>query len=114
MTLTPQLLLTNGYMKFHDPSAAARMTDWYQASYQKRVRDDKGTRYFITISHSVMPAGWSGRDNAEQHFFTPSNQFNKGDITFNIDMIYHNHTLDEVEQFFHDLWEKMELDRYDD
>jgi len=108
--ITLGALLSVGYNQFHDRSAADRLGEWYRASFQKRVRDEFGTRYFITIRHGVMPAmsGSPARD-----FFTPENQFTKDGTTFNVEMLHHRESLEQVEAFFDHLWTTLRLDYYE-
>jgi len=113
MTLTVEDLLAAGYQTFHDSHAASKLPDWYQASYQKRFTDPLGIRYFITIVHNVMPANFSRSGLPSKTFFTPSNQFSRGGVTFNVEMLHYTESLDQVESFFADLWESMHLDYYE-
>jgi hypothetical protein len=111
MAFTAEDLLVAGYKRYHDSMEASKMGDWYQASYQKRIVDERGTRYFITVTHNHMRAI---RDHAETHFFTPSNQFSSGDRTINIQMQPRpTDTVADVETFFADLWVTMRLDYYE-
>jgi hypothetical protein len=114
MTVTIDALLAAGYRKFHDTFERQKMGDWYRASYQKRVTDQYGTRYFITINHSVMPAR-ALLGQSETNMFTPSHQFRRDGITFNVSMQWDSVIdPDQVEAFFADLWEKMRLDYYEE
>ena len=108
--LSPEILLSAGYKNFHDRMSADKLGEWYRASYQKRVSDETGTRYFITIRHGVMPA-MSGQPSRE--FFTPENQFAKGGTTFNIEMLHHDESLEQVEAFFAEMWATLRLDYYE-
>jgi hypothetical protein len=109
--LTTEILVAAGYRPFPDRMAAEKLEDWYRCSYQKRIRDEIGTRYFITFLHGVVPA--KHNHGEERAFFTPSNQFNKGSLTFNLEVLVHNQTLEEIEHFFEETWTTMKLDYYE-
>ena len=108
--MTPQTLLGAGYTQFHDRMAEDSLGEWYRASYQKRVRDKFGTRYFITIRHSVIPAMFG---NPQRNSFAPENQFTKDGTTFNVEMLHHNESVEQVEAFFDHLWTTLRLDYYE-
>lgn len=110
--MTVDDLIAAGYMKFFDSQKARSLGDWYQTSYQRRVMDAVGTRYFITISHSLITM--PGHETRES--FEASNQFTLGGEngqTFEVTMLYHNETREQMEKFFHDLWTNMRLDYYE-
>lgn len=105
-----QTLLDNGYRPYQDTMAQQNLQDWYRATYQRRVTDEHGTRYFINIHHGVAPPR---NGEPERPFFEPHNQFQRTGTTFNIMMLHHNETLTEVEAFFAELWTTMKLDYYE-
>lgn len=107
--ITTQVLLDAGYKPFFDRTETQVLGDWYRVSYQKRVRDDVGTRYFITIVHGVMPPHG---DNPEAPFYTPKDQFTRNGQTFNVEIL-HPKTLGDIESFYADLWTTMRLDYYE-
>ena len=108
--MTPETLLATGYAQFHDRMAETSLGEWYLASFQKRVRDEFGTRYFITIRHAVIPE-ISG--NPRRNSFTPANQFTKDGTTFNVEMLHHDESLEQIEAFFDSMWTTLRLDYYE-
>ena len=108
--LTPEILLAAGYKPFTDHFSRHNLGDWYRGSFQKRVTDDVGTRYFISIVHGVMPEHGG---NPTRLFFTPDAQFTRGDVTFDVKMHVRYHDLPAVEGFFEEMWTSMKIDYYE-
>jgi len=111
--MTVDDLIAAGYKPFTDFTKVQSLGDWYRNSYQKRFTDAAGTRYFITICHAIIVIPNRVPPSDPSDSFSASNQFTKGDMAFNVDMLYHDETLDQVETFFHDLWTNMKLDYYE-
>jgi hypothetical protein len=106
--VTPQELVSAGYAKVYDTTAELQLGGWYRDSYQKHITDEVGMRYFITIAYGIMPHN----DHASP-FFTPTSQFRKDGIVFNVEMLWHGETREQVEAFFAELWSTMRLDYYE-
>lgn len=106
--MTPEQLLAAGYRQFHDQITG--LGDFYRTSFQKIIIDEFGIRYFITITHGVFP---TGPDRSAQPFFTPSTQFHRRNSTFNVTMLHHDETVEEVEAFFDELWQTLTLAYYE-
>jgi hypothetical protein len=105
--ITVQELLAAGYSRYQHP--LKKDDEGYIGSYQKRVDDAYGKRYFINFDHSrlVMP----GRCDAE--WLTPSGQMTSEGVTFDLDMVGNDYTLEQVEAFFAKMWVKMGCDYYE-
>lgn len=107
MPITIETMLAAGYRHFLHNQADA----WYRGSYQKRFSDARGTRYFITIVHSVIPAHAGG---AAMDSFSATNQLKSDGMTFNVQALYHDESIDKVETFYREMWEKLRLEYYEE
>ena len=103
-------LLKGGYLYYHDTSSFQKYGASYLGSYQRSFSDDLGTRYFITVDHGFIPAN---NGFARREFFAMFHQFNGNGITFNVELLYNDETLEEMERFFENLWNKMRLDYFE-
>lgn len=105
--VTPAMLLEAGYNTYVDYNK--RADPGYKMSYQKRVEDENGTLYFININHGhlVIPP------DVDFEYIAPYSQFRRGDLTFNVEMLHHHETIEQIEEFFGDMWANMKCDRYD-
>jgi hypothetical protein len=101
MAITVQTLLDAGYHKFHDRFTSEKMGHWYHGSYQRRVCDNFGTKYFITINHNIVPELQNDNDSD-----------NKG-FVFNIELMSSDHSLKAMEDWVERLWTTMKLDYYE-
>lgn len=81
--------------------------------FQKRVKDEKGTKYFINCKYR----DWSNFQHVN-HVLSPSfefdTQFTRNSDTFNVLLLNRgDRTIQEVEQFFEDMFQKMEVEYYE-
>jgi hypothetical protein len=93
--------------------------------FQKRIKDDKGTKYFITIWHYNHAEQLQRSDIEQRDSYTTDSQFrfNKGnkDCTCNIEFwgdTFPNEyrevtTLKDIENFFEEFFNKMQPDYYE-
>jgi len=88
------------------------MGDWYRGSYQKRLADDDGIRYFTTITHSVIPPRPLHGEYGTLDLFAPLVQLKRGDLTFNVEMVSHGESVRQMEAFFAEMWTTMRLDHH--
>lgn len=79
--------------------------------FQKRFDDEKGKKYFIDINKwEFPPHPHTGEQIPESYEF--ETQFNKNDKPMNI-TLFNRWEIEEVEQFFEEMWIKMNLDYYE-
>ena len=109
--MTPDDLLRAGYERFHDPLAAQALGDWYRGSYQRRITDNVGIKYFITIRHSIVPPQFG--DTGSRYVFTAENQFTRGGMVMNIELLDGAESIEQIEEFFAELWCNLHLDYYE-
>jgi hypothetical protein len=94
-----------GYTPFRDPM---KKGSYYDGSWQKRIEDVHGKRYFITVS-LWSPPGYAPAAEAECQFHERDEM--KG--------FYCNvtHSMEggivAMERFFRDMWERMEFGYYE-
>ena len=111
--MTDEYLLERGYAQykptqFDNESVVAR--------FQKRFDDDFGKKYFIDVlkwSHDYVPV--SRRDKwwkpFTYHYETQVSMF-EGEKALNLEF-FSDWTLEEVEKFMEDMFEKMKLNNYE-
>ncbi len=102
-------LLQAGFRKINDPSSSKRYGEDHSGSYQKRVEDDEGVRYHVTVVHLRLVL----RTRPPEEFFCPSVQFSRDGTTFNVDMLHVAETVAGIEAFYDDVWNSMKPDYYD-
>jgi hypothetical protein len=92
--------------------------------FQKRFRDDKGTKYFITGYHWNFGVSYPDRaDNRDEYSFDVQFTIDKGgksqtiDLKFGADFLPNDYrpvsTLEEVEQFYENAWLQMGAEYYE-
>jgi len=114
-----QELFDNGYKTFKASFKSALR------GFQKRVRDKKGTKYFITIWHYNHSEQF-GRDDipkgdtymAENQFkFDKDNKDNTCNVEYWGDVLPNEWrettTLKDIEDFFESFWKKMKPEYYE-
>jgi len=115
MLISIENLVANEYKQFSDNFK--KNTDTYVCSYQKRFDNCKGKKFYITITVydlskiNMSNKQWIGYNfSAEVQY----NRMSDGRNTFNVKyMINNNTTIQEMEDFFDDIWVKMECNYYD-
>lgn len=102
-----QSLLDNGYKIFKENNKNAIR------GFQKKITDNLGVRYFITIYHynhreqlqiSTAPIGDS---------YTTESQFDFGEKTSNLSYWGNNQNINDIEDFFYKFWSSMSPDYYE-
>lgn len=79
--------------------------------FQKRFDDEKGKKYFIDINKwELPPHPHTGEKFPTSYEF--ETQFNKDDKPMNI-TLFNRWEIEEAEQFFEEMWIKMNLDYYE-
>ena len=110
-------LLDNGYRYWEDKLKGS------EGLYQKRVKDEKGTKYFLNVYHW----DWTKYDpnTVRPDSFTYDGQFrldeegkdNTINVSFGGDFLDNDHTevttIEDAEKFFEDLFNKMKFDYYE-
>jgi hypothetical protein len=92
--------------------------------FQKRFRDDKGTKYFITGYHWNFGVSYPDRaENRDEYSFDVQFTIDKGgksqtiDLKFGADFLPNDYrpvsTLEEVEQFYENAWLQMGAEYYE-
>jgi len=91
--------------------------------FQKRFRDDKGTKYFITGYHWNFGEKYSDMENRDQYTFDVQFRINKDgkdqtiDLKYSADMLPNQWrpvtTLKEVEQFYEKAFNDFGADYYE-
>jgi hypothetical protein len=92
--------------------------------FQKRFRDDKGTKYFITGYHWNFGVTYPDRaENRDEYTFDVQFTIDKGgksqtiDLKFGADFLPNDYrpvsTLEEVEQFYENAWLQMGAEYYE-
>jgi hypothetical protein len=79
--------------------------------FQKRVHDEIGLRYFITFYHGIHPA--RSADEQPRPYFFPRDQFTHNGLTFNIEVLLHDESIEQIERFWADTWVAMGIDYYE-
>lgn len=92
--------------------------------FQKRFRDDKGTKYFITGYHWNFGVSYPDRaDNRDEYSFDVQFTIDTGgksktiDLRYGADFLPNDYrpvtTLEEVEQFYENAWLQMGAEYYE-
>lgn len=106
--ITVDNLVAAGYKRFTDSFERDKMPDWYVDSFQKRFRDERGTRYFITVAVHKTPLNVLLQSPQLPDFmFSPSEQFiiDEEDNRINISLLLgEDSTIEWMEAQFLNLW----------
>jgi hypothetical protein len=99
-----------GWLSYRD-SLKDRDAGFYQGSWQKRVRDENGTRYFINVNLWHFPAHPDDRKSAaaEVQFSEVGEERN----VVNVTPLRTFGSIDEIEAYFADVWAKLGLGYYE-
>ena len=102
-----QSLLDNGYKIFsQNINSAIR-------GFQKRIIDDTGVKYFVTIYH-YNHAEQLGRDDIpKEDSYTSESQFTFQEATSDLSYWEKDISLEDIENFFSSFWESMKPDYYE-
>lgn len=111
-------LINNGYRFFKDSFKNSLR------GIQKRFKDEKGTKYFITAYHyNLREQGFETAHDKDSYSFTSQLRINEDskdqtiDVTFNADFIPNEYreltTLKEVEDFFENMFKNINADYYE-
>ena len=110
--ITPELLIAADYRKFQNTLSHGT---WNTFLFQKRVRDDKGTRYFIDI----VQYDWGGypQRTGEPFTYEATVRFYTGDGETHSHMTCMDdntrNSIEGIEEFFNSIWIKLELGYYE-
>jgi len=106
--LTVQTLLDHGYRKINTPLVSVDITlPGLVETYQKRVEDDHGVRYYLNVRHTQITSGMS------LEILEPHVQFERQGTVVNVQMLQREESLDQVEAYFEEMWTGMGMD-YED
>lgn len=99
--ITDKLLLKNGYKRYSD--------DVYTSLcfFQKRIKDKKGTKYFINI-HKYMFYLHDNKPSYEVRLYLEKEKYSIELILFS----FRDMTLEDIENEVEELWKKLELKYY--
>jgi len=107
--ITPSLLMAAGYKTW--TNSFKKNDTSYRGSFQKRVTDERGTRYFINFEHSHFTYH-DGRGDMES--VVCEAQFSRGGVTFNVETIQgFDITLEQTETLIGDIWTGAKCDYYE-
>jgi hypothetical protein len=95
-------LVAVGFRRFDDPM---HRDQFHRGSYQFRVEDEVGTRYFVNVVHYVLPA--IGKS------FQAEVQFTRGEETVNLSYFATNRTVEQTLAFFAQAWSALSFDHYE-
>jgi len=109
-------LIKLGYKTFQNRFSKSQHPESYIKSYQKRIDDDIGKKYFLTLHehYDEFNKKYNGnRSNfrTDCQFYIVKNQ-DKED-TFNVDYFLYNNPeyeqtyIEEMEEFYENLWNKL-------
>lgn len=109
--LTVKDFTDNGYKQFSNSNKAFNNSDF---GLQKRIDDEVGKRYFIT----VWVYDWSKYPQHNQPnklSFAPDVQLRlQNDMHINVQMLLNqDSTVQDIESFYHEMWEKMNCQYYE-
>lgn len=112
--MTDEYLIEHGYHQYPTPPF---YSDNVVSMFQKRFDDELGKKYFINVlkwSHSYVPI--YRRDKWWKPFsYEYEVQITMSDNENGLDLKFHSSwTLEEVEQFMEDFFEKMKPNYYED
>lgn len=111
LPFVPGKFVAAGFKK-HTSDPLNRDKDGYITSFQKRVTDDRGTRYFIDVAQFrfILP----GRCDMEHYGITGQFCRNGGKQTFNVDMFSSGvESVVDIEEFFDAMWRGLKCDYYE-
>lgn len=103
-------LVEAGFYPIKDHPSRRTLKDWFTAGFQKRFEDPQGTRYFLEVVLSRVPRSPA---STPTQFCTPSAQFRRNETFFNIEMLRHHETIEEMQAFFEEMWHVMQCDHYE-
>jgi hypothetical protein len=112
MTITADNLLKAGYSRYEN---SAGHGDWNRWLFQKRVRDEQGTRYFV----DVQEYDWSGypQRTGDRCTYEASVRYYAGDGLPTFVMTCQDHaamaSVETLEAFFSWAWMRLELGHYE-
>jgi hypothetical protein len=95
-----------GYKPYHDFIKGRPEDRFYKGSWQRRIIDDRGTRYFINVN--LYEFDGTRAASAEVQFHTLDDR--EGDA-INIDRRVN--AIPEIEAFFAEVWEKLGCGYYE-
>ena len=104
--ITKEQLIAAGYKPFKQKG----IKEYTESFYQKRFDDDKGKKYFITLSeydyrtYHQVPYDFS---------YEPDVQFETHGVTFNATMLSPE-SVEQMEIFFENMWYNLGCDYYEE
>lgn len=105
--ITPDDLINSDYQSFVDHSRN-NYFDAYSESFQKRVTDSVGTKYFINVERYFLRDVNLGVEHLE---FSCCFESSGEHVT--IEIVPSKKNLKEVESFYEDLWTRFMFDYYE-
>lgn len=109
MLITKENLLKSGYRAYK--TNIKTNNECYVESYEKRFDDEKGKKYFI---HYDCYDNRRLSKHITKIDFQAKAQFNTNKETFNITYLINNTTIEDVEQFFEEIFKKMNCKHYEE
>ena len=101
--INDELLIEHGYKKYNDT--------WYNAdcSFQKRVKDDKGTKYFINFFRYNLPV-FDNEPRYDVRLSSGTKDYDMEIVLFNISSM----SLKDIENKIEEIWTKLNLEYYEE
>ena len=102
--MNTQDFIKAGYQKFEPNSIDG---EWANLLLEKKVYDDKGTKYFIHVYRSNLTKILGAES------FTTKMQFRRDDDTMNIEILpRHDQTIESIETLVDIIWKNLFLEYY--
>lgn len=109
--ITEEVLLRNGYKKFDNDWRKRLNPDTYIYSYQKRLDNETGKKYFITLNlddYFKIALHYDKAWSVSVQFYLSEEE------TFNVEYFVYNHTtIQMVEDFYEKMWNAMGCGYYE-
>ena len=101
--ITDEILLENGYRQYSDT--------WYNADrlYQKRIKDKKGTKYFINFLSYDLPI-FNNETRYDVRLSSGTKDYDMEIVLFNISSM----SLKDIENKIEEIWTKLNLEYYEE
>lgn len=101
--ITDEILLENGYRKYNDT--------WYNADrlYQKRIKDKRGTKYFINFLRYNLPV-FDNEPRYDAILSSGTKDYDMEIVLFNIDKM----SIEDIENKIEEMWTKLNLEYYEE
>ncbi len=100
--MTDKVLLNSGYKEYEVPA----FTLYANRFYQKRIKDKKGTKYFIDVYEYEIQDGY---DYEFVMCTSKEEKFHVRTLIYRADLM----TIEEIEEEIENIWKRCEFDYYE-